>query len=167
MGKVAGPRPASNGMNPLEVVENQTHQILDAMGYRRLSVTEVKEREGRVFVSVFINNPRDLIGERGTVLRSFQHLVRLTVANKLAFSPRIDIDVNNYKKKRAEFLADFARHIGERVRAEKKKVELEPMSAFDRRVVHSTLAEYTDIMTTSRGEEPRRYIIVGPYSPEG
>ena len=153
-------------MDLLETIKDQTLQFLDAMGYTHVSPTDVKERDNRVFVSVFIRSPRELIGERGATLRSFQHLVRLAVVRKVGSSPRIDIDVNNYKKKRAEFLADFARHIGERVRAEKKYVELEPMSAFDRRIVHSTLSEYADIMTESRGEEPRRYIIVGPYNPQ-
>lgn len=153
-------------MDLLETIKDQTLQFLDAMEYTHVSPADVKERENRVFVSVFIRRPRDLIGERGATLRSFQHLVRLAVVKKLGSSPRIDIDVNNYKKKRAEFLADFARHIGERVRAEKKHVELEPMSAFDRRVVHSTLSEYADIITESKGEEPHRYIIVGPYNPQ-
>jgi len=153
-------------MDLLETIKDQTLLFLDAMEYKHVSPADVKERENRVFVSVFIRSPRDLIGERGATLRSFQHLVRLAVVKKLGSSPRIYIDVNNYKKKRAEFLADFARHIGERVRAEKKHVELEPMSAFDRRIVHSTLSEYADIMTESRGEEPSRYIIVGPYNPQ-
>jgi len=153
-------------MDLLETIKNQTLEFLDAMGYVHVSPAEVKERDSRVFVSVFIRSPRDLIGERGATLRSFQHLVRLAIVKKLGSSPRIDVDVNNYKKKRAEFLADFARHIGERVRMEKKNVELEPMSAFDRRIVHSTLAEYADIMTESKGEEPGRYIVVGPYNPK-
>ena len=153
-------------MDILEAATKQTHEFLDAMGYTRLSPTEAKERDNRVFVSVFVRQPRDLIGEKGATLRSFQHLLRLALTKKLDAPIRIDIDVNNYKKKRAEFLAEFARHIGERVRLERKEVELEPMSAFDRRVIHSTLAEYTDLTTASKGEEPKRRIIVGPYHAE-
>lgn len=150
-------------MDALETVKNQIHSFLALMGYAHIEPTEVREREGRVFVSVFINNPRDLIGERGMTLRAFQHVVRLAVVKELNEPVRVDIDVNNYKKKRAEFLSEFARKIGEKVRAEKKEVELEPMSAFDRRVIHSALAEYTDVTTESRGEEPRRYILVKPF----
>lgn len=153
-------------MSLIEVATQQTHDFLDAMGYVRLSPTEVKERDDRVFVSVFVRQPRELIGERGATLRSFQHLLRLALTKKLDTPIRIDVDVNNYKKKRTEFLAEFARHIGERVRLERKEIELEPMSAFDRRVIHFTLAEYSDITTASKGEEPRRRIIVGPYHAE-
>ena len=153
-------------MNPLESAEQHTHRFLDAMGYKRFSPTETKEREGRIFVALSVNRPRDLIGERGATLRSFQHLVRLAVSKQVGVPVRVDIDINQYKQKRAEFLADFARRIGERVRFEKRDIELEPMSAFDRRVIHSTLAEYTDLMTTSAGAEPHRFITVGPYKPE-
>ena len=153
-------------MDLIQTATQQTHEFLDAMGYTRLSPTETKERDNRVFVSVFVGQPRDLIGERGATLRSFQHLVRLALTKKLNTPVLVDIDVNNYKKKRTEFLAEFAKGIGERVRFEKKAIELEPMSAFDRRVIHSTLAEYTDLTTSSKGEEPRRHIIVGPYQAE-
>lgn len=153
-------------MDASEAAKNQVHSFLALMGYTHLDPTEVREREGRVFVSVSINQPQDLIGERGVTLRAFQHVVRLALTKQLGELVRVDVDVNNYKKKRSEFLSEFARKVGEKVRAEKREIELEPMSAFDRRVIHSALAEYTDVTTESRGEEPRRYISVKPLNLE-
>ena len=64
---------------------------------------------------------------------------------------------------REDVLRDFARDVGSKVRAERKVMELDPMPSFDRRVVHLTLADFSDLTTESMGEGDRRYIVVRPY----
>lgn len=147
-----------------ELVKKEAHTLLSHMGYICVAPTEIKERENRILVSLSIERPRELIGEHGITLSAFQHMVRLCVAKKHGVHTPIDVDINNYKKKREEFLQEFAKQIGERVRMTKSEVELEPMSPFDRRVIHCTLAEYSDLVTESKGENEDRHIIVRFFS---
>lgn len=73
---------------------------------------------------------------------------------------QIDIDINGYKVMREDILKDFAHDIAQKVRAQKKAVELDPMPSFDRRIVHLALSSFPDIATESMGEGNNRYIIV-------
>ncbi|MBI2462937.1 MAG: KH domain-containing protein [Candidatus Spechtbacteria bacterium] len=147
-----------------ELVKKEAHTLLSHMGYVCVAPTEVKERENRVSISLSIERPHELIGERGATLNALQHIIRLCVVKKYNIHIPIDIDINNYKKKREEFLQEFAKQIGERVRMTKNEMELEPMSPFDRRVIHCTLAEYSDLITESKGENESRHIVVRFFS---
>lgn len=150
-------------MEPTEQIKEQIHGIIALMGYVCIEPTEVRELGDRVSVSLYLNNPRDLIGDKGKVLAAFQHVVRLCVAKHISPTIAVDVDINNYKKKREEFLQEFAREIGEKVRFARKPLELEPMSPFDRRVIHSALSAYSDIATESKGEGLTRHIVVRPF----
>lgn len=75
----------------------------------------------------------------------------------------IDVDINNYKRMREDLLKDFAIDIAETVREKKKTIELDPMSSFDRRIIHLALSNFSDVTTESTGEGERRYIVVRPH----
>ena len=132
------------------------------MGFLDVEAHE-SEFQGRVRVSATIANARELIGEGGETLALFQHIVRRIAARHILPAPLIDIDINGYKRIREDILRDFAVSIGERVRAEKKSVELKPMPSYDRRVIHLALASSSDLTTESVGEGNERYIVVRPY----
>ncbi len=132
------------------------------MGFLDVEAHE-SEFQGRVRVSATIANARELIGEGGETLALFQHIVRRIVARRILPPPLLDIDINGYKRIREDILRDFAVSIGERVRAEKKSVELKPMPSYDRRVIHLALASSSDLTTESVGEGDERYIVVRPY----
>lgn len=136
--------------------------LLDRMGFLDAEILE-QETGGRVKVDIRVSAARDLIGEKGVILSMFQHIVRRIAAKHIFPPPLIDIDVNNYKRMREDVLSDFARDIGARVRLEKKAVELDPMPAFDRRVIHLALANFSDLTTESIGEGDARYVVVRPY----
>ncbi len=150
-------------MEPTELIKQEAHRLVALMGYICVEPTEIRQQGERIGLSLYLNNPRDIIGEKGKSLAAFQHVVRLCVAKKVSPTTIVDVDINNYKKKREEFLQEFARVIGEKVRFIRKPLELEPMSPFDRRVIHSTLAAYSDLATASEGEGAGRHIIVRPY----
>lgn len=147
-----------------ELVKKEAHMLLSYMGYICVAPTEARERENRVFISLSVEQPRELIGEHGVTLGAFQHIIRLCVAKKYGVNIPVDIDINNYKKKREEFLQEFAKQIGERVRMTRQEMELAPMSPFDRRVIHCTLADYSDLVTESKGENENRHIVVRFFS---
>jgi len=139
-----------------------TKEFLAHMGFSDAQV-EGKEAGDRVRILITVTNGRELIGEGGETLSMLQHLIR-RIATKQTFpSPMIDVDVNGYREIRENVLKEFAMGVGNRVRDEKRSVELKPMPAFDRRVVHLTLADFPDLVTESIGEGEQRYIVVRPY----
>jgi spoIIIJ-associated protein len=150
-------------MNSLEITKQEVHKLLALMGYICVEPTEIKEREGRISVSLFVDKPYEIIGEGGKSLSAFQHVARLCLARKLSVQTTVDVDINHYKKKREEFITELARQAGERARFNQKAIELEPMSPFDRRVVHYTIAEYSDLATESVGEGFDRHVVIRPY----
>ena len=105
-----------------------------------------------------------LIGRRGEKLASLQHLVNLIVAKKEGQYNRIAIDVENYRGRREEQLRDVAERAAKRVVQSGKIIQLEPMPASERRIVHMALVENPRIRTQSVGVEPNRRIVVLPAS---
>ncbi|MBI1888317.1 MAG: hypothetical protein HYS15_00040 [Candidatus Spechtbacteria bacterium] len=120
--------------------------------------------EGRIKIDVVLPLARDLIGENGTTLAMFQHMVRKIVSKRIALLPQVDVDINGYKKMREAVLTEFANEVAEQVRVENKSVELKPMPSFDRRIIHMALAKNSCVSSQSTGEGDRRYIIVRPSS---
>jgi len=139
-----------------------TKELLVYIGFTDAEVQET-DVQGRVKISVRVGSARELIGAGGETLAMFQHLVRRIIARHVSPVLLVDIDINNYKQIREGMLRDFARDVGERVQLERGAVELKPMPSFDRRVIHTALAEFPDVTTESRGEGDRRYIVVRPY----
>lgn len=70
------------------------------------------------------------------------------------------LDVENYRKKREETLIKVAQKVAYKVRKSKRPYKLEPMNPYERRIIHSTLQEFNDIITYSEGEEPFRRVII-------
>jgi spoIIIJ-associated protein len=103
-----------------------------------------------------------LIGRRGEKLASLQHLVNLIVAKKEGEYNRIAVDVENYRGRREEQLRDVADRAAKRVIQTGKIIQLEPMPAVERRIVHMALVENPKVRTQSVGVEPMRRIVVLP-----
>jgi spoIIIJ-associated protein len=137
------------------------NELLDRMGYNEASI-KTEESMGRIKVDVTLPEARELIGEKGTTLIMFEHVLRRIISRRVVPPPKVDIDINNYKKMREGVLRDFALDIGGRVRADKSIVELDPMPSFDRRIIHLTLANFSDITTESMGEGDSRYVVIKP-----
>ncbi|HET7142243.1 MAG TPA: RNA-binding cell elongation regulator Jag/EloR [Candidatus Limnocylindria bacterium] len=103
-----------------------------------------------------------LIGRRGEKLASLQHLVNLIVAKREGQWHRISVDVENYRGRREEQLRDVADRAAKRVIQSGKIIQLEPMPAVERRIVHMALVENSKVRTQSVGVEPNRRIVVLP-----
>ncbi|HYG84381.1 MAG TPA: R3H domain-containing nucleic acid-binding protein [Verrucomicrobiae bacterium] len=101
-----------------------------------------------------------LIGQRGETLRSMQLLVSTTLRNKEAALHRVNIDVAQYKRQRADRLAQRVEDWVKTVRDSKQPLPLAPMNAADRRVVHHAVSEYGDVSTRSEGEGRDRHIVI-------
>ena len=120
-------------------------------------------KENAVVVSIQTpNDARFLIGKNGQNLKALEHVLRAMLV-KDGKEGTIVLDINDYRKSRADYLVDVAKQAVTRVRNTQKAEALFPMSAYERRIVHMELASYPDIATESIGAEPQRRVIIKPY----
>lgn len=131
----------------------------------RIEIKEESSVSGTsVFVSVYTpENAKLIIGKNGQNLRALEHIVRITNF-KDCNDINLVVDVNDYRKSKANQLVEIAQNAVARVRSTQKPEALTPMTAYERRVVHMELASYPDVTTESIGEEPQRRIVIKPYS---
>ena len=102
-----------------------------------------------------------LIGQRGENMRSLQYLTSTALKNNGHEHNRVNVDVADYKKQRAERLRDKAEDWMKQVQASNEAMQLEPMNAADRRVVHQLASEY-GLQTESAGQGRERHVVVKP-----
>ena len=121
-------------------------------------------KEKTLPIEIETENPQILIGEGGQTLIEIQHLLRTILRRKIPeFQGYIDLDINNYKKKKIEYLKELANSTADEVVLEKKEKILPSMRAFERRIIHLELAERKNITTESVGQEPERAVVIRPY----
>jgi spoIIIJ-associated protein len=103
-----------------------------------------------------------LIGRRGQTLTSLQHIVRVIVAHQTKTRVPIVVDVEGYKQRRYEALQALAWRVAEQVKAKSRQFTLEPMLAYERRIIHLTLANNPEVTTESVGEGDDRKVVIMP-----
>lgn len=149
---------------------NEHDFIIDALkkitGFMKLDcrIEVVPDEDGKgVFVSVHSpEEGRFLIGKNGQSLKALEHIVRL-LAVRSSEGLAVTLDVNDYKKSKAQYAVEVARQALSRVRNTQKAEALTPMSPYERRMVHMELASCPDITTESIGEEPQRRVVIKPF----
>ncbi len=102
-----------------------------------------------------------LIGQRGDNMRSLQYLTSTALKNNDYGHTRVNVDIAEYKKQRADRLRERAEDWVKKVRDDKEQMELQPMNAADRRIVHKLASEY-GLETESVGEGRDRHIVLKP-----
>jgi len=105
-----------------------------------------------------------LIGRRGETLACLQYVVKLIMANQGNTWLPIFIDVDGYKERRYSALRSLALRMAEQVKVKRIPFTMEPMSAFERRIIHLTLADDTDVTTESTGMGEARKVVILPES---
>lgn len=103
-----------------------------------------------------------LIGRRGQTLSCLQYVVRLIVGQQKKIWKPIIIDVEGYKQRRYEALHVFARQMAEQVSAKNMSFTLEPMPAYERRIIHIALVDHPDVVTESIGQGESRRVVILP-----
>ncbi|MGN1011356.1 MAG: RNA-binding cell elongation regulator Jag/EloR [Clostridia bacterium] len=101
-----------------------------------------------------------LIGRRGETLDALQYLTNLTVSRHFEDRSKFILDVEGYRAKREETLERLARKLAERVKESGKNISLEPMSPYERRIIHTVLQSDEQVRTFSEGEEPYRKVVI-------
>lgn len=135
---------------------------------KEISITE--DGPNGVWVSVEVGEPHFFVSLDGEGLHALNHIVHRIVESKNpkkeiasdGASPGLGIiiDVNGFQKKRVENIRAVAHMMGERARYFKSSVEVDPMSAFERRIVHEFLSSATDLKTESTGVGPTRRVVI-------
>jgi spoIIIJ-associated protein len=102
---------------------------------------------------------RFLIGRNGQNLQALNHIVRLVASSD---QEKIIVDVNDYRQQRANEIEQLVRATVTLVRSQQKPQGLGVMTAYERRIVHTHLASYTDVTGESVGQEPARSVVIRP-----
>ncbi len=103
-----------------------------------------------------------LIGRRGQTLATLQYVVRLVTSHKIQTTLPIVVDVEGYKRRRCDSLRALAWRMAEQVIARKVPFTLEPMPAFERRVIHLALSDHPEVTTESTGAGEERKVVILP-----
>jgi spoIIIJ-associated protein len=120
-------------------------------------------KDETLIINLKIEDPQILIGEKGQTLFEIQHLLKAILRREILENFYIDLDINDYKKKKIEYLKELARSIADEVSLTKKERVLSPMPAYERRIIHLEIAERKDVTTESIGQEPERRVVIRPY----
>ena len=143
----------------IDEVEKFLTDVLKAMDVK--AKINIKEENNIINVNLSGEKMGLIIGYRGETLDSLQYLLSLVVnKNHNNIYKKVVLDVENYRKKREETLIKVAQKVAYNVRKSKRPYKLEPMNPYERRIIHSTLQEFNDIITYSEGEEPFRRVII-------
>ena len=121
---------------------------------------EVRRRENNISVTIFSDNNSILIGKNGKNVAALQLLIRQMVNSKLKEPLSIIIDVGNYKEKRARSIEYLAKKLAREAYKTKTEVTMDSMNSYERRIVHSVLADDKYVYTESIGEEPNRCVVI-------
>jgi len=127
--------------------------------------TEVLNLQDKTIpVKIKTEDPKVLIGQNGQTLADIQHLLKAILSHQISEQFYIDLDINDYKKKKIEYLRQTAEEWADDVALNKKEKIMTPMPAYERRIIHLELAERKDITTESIGEGTERRIVIRPYA---
>ena len=121
--------------------------------------------DGTMYVDILGSGPDDddmalLIGRHGQTLEALQELTRHVVMRKTDLRCRIVVDVEDYKKRQRDRLVAKARDVANRVARTGRSEELDPMTPYERKVVHDAVATVEGVESASRGEDPERRVVI-------
>ena len=101
-----------------------------------------------------------LIGKHGQTLDAIQYLTNLVAHKDVSGHCHIVVDVENYRSRREETLVNLAKRLASKVKRNRQKVSLEPMNAFERKIIHTALQGDKNVVTNSEGDEPFRHVVI-------
>ena len=118
-------------------------------------------RNGDIVFKINGDGINNLIGYHGETLEAIQYIVNTIVRNKVRdYHKKVYIDVENYRRKRAETVEQIAEKVAKKVIATKRSFKLEPMNSYERKAIHFALSNVEHIGTHSEGTEPNRCLII-------
>lgn len=123
-------------------------------------IDEYEGDEGELILDITAPDLAVLIGRHGRTLESLQTLVSLLVSRKLGFRYPVAVDVEGYKSRRHDKVISMAKSAASRAVSQNRTVNLPPMTAYERRLVHIALREDDRVDTHSEGTDPERRVVI-------
>ena len=127
-----------------------------------IEVSEFEGDEGELILDLDGEELSVLIGRHGSTIQSFQQMVSLITSIKLGYKYPVTIDVHGYKSRQKNKLEDLAYKMANKALNQNRKVNLRPMSPYDRRIIHMVLSDEQDVETYSVGEGKDRHVVIKP-----
>ncbi|MGH3687972.1 MAG: protein jag [Pseudonocardiaceae bacterium] len=144
-----------------DVAGDYLERLLDLMDYD--GDIDLDVEAGRAMVSIDGGDDlAKLVGPHGAVLEALQELTRLAVQQQTGAKSRLMLDIAQWRSARRDDLSELGRSTAERVLHGGEPVRLEPMTPFERKIVHDAVAAVDGVLSESEGEEPHRCVVVLP-----
>lgn len=146
-----------------EIIDYIKDLIVVITSYMDLKVNlEVRRRDDNILIKIFSNNNGILIGKNGKTISALQNVIKQIIYTRTSHNLHIILDVENYKENRSKNIEYLAKKLAREVAQTKVEVKMDCMNSYERRIVHSTLAENKYVYTESIGEEPNRCVVIKP-----
>ena len=145
-----------------ETASKNIEEFLNELKKELPEDTQYSIKKDKTAIYVEINSPNlgFLIGYRGETLYAFQNILTAVAGKGIENRVRVILDVEGYKAKREKTLEDLAEKVAKTVIKTRKPIKLEPMQAYERKIIHSKLQKNDKVETNSIGEEPYRRIVI-------
>lgn len=157
------------GKAVVEIVKKETDAeraltfVQDIIDMMELSATaELTEDNESTIIKLIANDSSNVIGYRGEVLDAIQTLAGAAMNIGKKDYKKVVVDCENYRDKREDTLIKLAKKLEAKATEMKRDVILEPMSPFERRIIHTALSDSQTVTTKSDGKEPNRYVVIVP-----
>lgn len=145
----------------VESAEQFLQDIISNMGIE--AAIDIVDKDGRdVMFNISGEKMGLLIGKRGQTLNALQYLTQLVANRHSSHYIRVILNPEDYRDRRKETLVRLAERLASKAAQLGDPVSLEPMPNYERKIIHTVLAESEDVETVSKGEEPNRYVVIQP-----
>ncbi len=154
--KVVVKKRASDGERAAEFIDG-LFEILKVNAF-----AEIKSDDDKIEINVQTANSNQVIGHHGEVLDAIQTIAGAVANIGNEEYKKVVVDCENYRESRKNTLTALAEKLAKKAVEKGRKVKLEPMNPYERRIIHSALAENGEVKTASEGDEPNRYVVIIP-----
>ena len=146
-----------------DIIDEIKETIMDITKKMGLTANlEVRRRDDNITIKIFSDHNAVLIGRNGSTIEALQTIIRQIIYNKTKTFISIILDVENYKDKKNHSIEILAKKVAREVAKTKFETKLDSMNSYERRIVHSTLANDKYVYTEYVGEEPNRCVVIKP-----
>ena len=145
----------------LKKIKEIIERFFQKMSFQ-VQIEKEELKENTLIINLRSKEPQVLIGGGGKTLVDLQKILGKIIRRKVGKEIFLDLDINQYKKNKIEYLKDLAKSTADEVALSKKEKILPPMPSYERRIIHLELSQRGDVTTESIGEEPERRVAIKP-----
>ena len=150
-------------LSPADAAAAYLRDVLNALGVGDTTVDVTENEDGNGCVLALTGDDLGfVIGRRGDTLDALQYLVSLIANRQSDDYYRVTVDIGNYREKRERSLTGLAKKNASQVARTGRRISLEPMNPYERRIIHTAVQSINGATSWSVGSEPNRYVIIGP-----